>query len=337
MANDSHVKELLKGVESWNAWRRANPNIIPDLRSIDLRLQAIRNTPLVDFNPNVGREFVNLDEINLRKANLHGANFQVVRLHRANFREAQLEGATFQDSHLLKANFQGANLVAANFQRAILVGADFMCANLSDANFQEAGLTDSFLQNAKLVRARFQGATLWRANFWNADLRSANFGDADINGIRFNRDSLQRDFRGIRAATAFGSQTFKSFAQDQEYIEELYDSGWGGWLAFWIWYYSSNCGRSLVRWAAWAVVLAVSFGAFYYWLGTTHIKPDPPLPFSFITMIYYSVVTFTTLGFGDVKPQTELAAVIVMFEVIIGYVMLGGLISILANKLARRA
>ncbi len=46
---------------------------------------------------------------------------------------------------------------------------------------------------------------------------------------------------------------------------------------------------------------------------------------------------FTTLGFGDVKPQTELAAIIVMFEVIIGYVMLGGLVSILATKLARRA
>jgi hypothetical protein len=75
----------------------------------------------------------------------------------------------------------------------------------------------------------------------------------------------------------------------------------------------------------------------YYWMGAGHIKPDPPLPFSLVTMIYYSVVTFTTLGFGDVKPQTELAAVIVMLEVIIGYVMLGGLISILANKLARRA
>ncbi len=46
---------------------------------------------------------------------------------------------------------------------------------------------------------------------------------------------------------------------------------------------------------------------------------------------------FTTLGFGDVKPQTEVAAIIVMAEVITRYIMLGGLISILANKLARRS
>ena len=48
-------------------------------------------------------------------------------------------------------------------------------------------------------------------------------------------------------------------------------------------------------------------------------------------------MTFTTLGFGDVTPKTLLAEIIVGAEVFIGYIMLGGLISIFANKLARRA
>jgi hypothetical protein len=48
------------------------------------------------------------------------------------------------------------------------------------------------------------------------------------------------------------------------------------------------------------------------------------------------VVTFTTLGFGDIIPVTTKASWWVMAEVVTGYVMLGGLISILANKLARR-
>ena len=64
------------------------------------------------------------------------------------------------------------------------------------------------------------------------------------------------------------------------------------------------------------------------------IKPDPP--HNFCTMLYYSVVTFTTLGFGDVTPRTQPAEFWVALEVCIGYVMLGGLISIFANKLARR-
>jgi len=48
--------------------------------------------------------------------------------------------------------------------------------------------------------------------------------------------------------------------------------------------------------------------------------------------------TFTTLGFGDITPNIHSwrAQVIVTFEVVVGYVMLGGLISIFANILARR-
>ena len=52
---------------------------------------------------------------------------------------------------------------------------------------------------------------------------------------------------------------------------------------------------------------------------------------------YYSLVTLTTLGYGDVLPASRPAQVVAMFEVVIGYVMLGGLLSIVSNKMARRA
>ena len=51
----------------------------------------------------------------------------------------------------------------------------------------------------------------------------------------------------------------------------------------------------------------------------------------------YSVVTFTTLGFGDIGAVTNWARLAVGVEVVLGYVMLGGLISIFANKLALRS
>ena len=100
---------------------------------------------------------------------------------------------------------------------------------------------------------------------------------------------------------------------------------------------SSDCGRSFLRWGLWSVGIAALFGLIYFLMGPGHIKVDPPLPFSWVTMIYYSVVTFTTLGFGDIKRATETAAMVVMLEVILGYIMLGGLIAILANKVARRS
>ena len=75
-------------------------------------------------------------------------------------------------------------------------------------------------------------------------------------------------------------------------------------------------------------------------MGTTDLAfkvTDDTLPHTFSTYIYYSVVTFTTLGFGDIVPQTSKAAWWVMAEVILGYTRLGGLISIMATKLARRS
>ena len=51
---------------------------------------------------------------------------------------------------------------------------------------------------------------------------------------------------------------------------------------------------------------------------------------------YFSIVTFTTLGFGDVTANGLLGEMVVSLQVILGYLTLGLLISILANKVARR-
>jgi uncharacterized protein YjbI with pentapeptide repeats len=36
MANDEHVAMLKKGMDAWNAWRRYNPDIRPDLSEANL-------------------------------------------------------------------------------------------------------------------------------------------------------------------------------------------------------------------------------------------------------------------------------------------------------------
>jgi hypothetical protein len=66
------------------------------------------------------------------------------------------------------------------------------------------------------------------------------------------------------------------------------------------------------------------------------ITPASRVPTLF-TPYYFSIVTFTTLGFGDVTPLNLAGEIWLALEVILGYIMLGGLISILANKLARRS
>jgi uncharacterized protein YjbI with pentapeptide repeats len=327
VADPTHLAELLKGVESWNRWRAANPQLKhPDLTRADFTSDNVKATQVYCPNDKLGTD-VNLEKANLKGASLKEANFERVNLFGADLTGAWLKGAGFQKAKLHRANLQNSKLNDANFERASLEAANLQEANLVMANFQAADL----------VRADLQSANLLMANLNGANLRGANMEGSNVTNVRFFRGSRQRNFQGIRVATCYGNQIFKSFAQDQDYIETLRATGTWGEVKFWIWYIFADCGRSFLRWGLWSVGIAVLFGLVYFWMGPEHIKVDSPLPFSWLTMMYYSVVTFTTLGFGDIKPATETAAMVVMLEVILGYIMLGGLVAILANKVARRS
>ena len=58
---------------------------------------------------------------------------------------------------------------------------------------------------------------------------------------------------------------------------------------------------------------------------------------SWFSPFYYSIVTYSTLGFGDITPKHWVGEIIVVTEVVLGYVTLGLLLSILATKVARRS
>ncbi len=64
--------------------------------------------------------------------------------------------------------------------------------------------------------------------------------------------------------------------------------------------------------------------------------PTPGWP-GFRAGLYFSIVTLTNLGFGDIKAANDWGAFAVACLVILGYVMLGLLLSVLANKVAQRA
>jgi len=56
---------------------------------------------------------------------------------------------------------------------------------------------------------------------------------------------------------------------------------------------------------------------------------------SIFQYFYLSVVTFATLGFGDITPLCWQAQIPVVIEVIFGYVFLGLIITIIARRFGR--
>lgn len=199
-------------------------------------------------------------------------------------------------------------------------------------NLVGTDLTNRDLRGINLSAADLRGADMRGADLRRADLRGADLANTNVGNVRFNRWAR---YRGIKIDGCFGDARFKRLAQDQDFIEEFRRAWWRypGYLA---WLILADCGRSLPLWAAWSISTAVIFGLKFYSLGQESFELENLL-WSKSAMLYYSVVTFTTLGFGDITPQTQEAAWWVMGEVILGYIMLGGLITILATKLTRRS
>jgi len=386
VATQEHCDILATGVDAWNEWRSANPDVGPDLSGADLSgMDLASPTPLQDTGEGpVGemgiegkrglrvRRLIRSDEssvtgvrsagldlhstdlegANLSGADLTGATLKHATLRGANLTKATLSFARADDADFRDSSLEGADLTAcslmrckftdANLKTAKLSGADLSAANMASANLRQsvlasATLHSSFLQNADLREATLWGASLSKADLgWadlrGAELRSANLEDANVYAVRYNRWAR---YRGIRISSAYGSPRFVRFAQDQDFIEEFRSSKFR-YPLYLLWLIFADCGRSFTLWAAWSVLVALAFGFKYYSIGADAFDVEH-LAWGFGSTLYYSVVTFTTLGFGDVVPRTAEAAQWVTAEVVAGYLMLGGLISILATKLARRS
>src|SRR5260221_18839 len=107
MANDRHVAMLKKGVDAWHAWRRANPNICPDLSGANLHGWILRTVALSKAC------HVAAD---LRFAVLNGAVFTGAICYRITV----LSGARLVRARLGGVKLSGASVVEANLNRAIL-------------------------------------------------------------------------------------------------------------------------------------------------------------------------------------------------------------------------
>jgi uncharacterized protein YjbI with pentapeptide repeats len=362
----------------WQEWKSRHPLRVPDLRGVSFSGAGLEKANLTGAElegadlqgaslDGANLSGANLVGANLQRANLIGANLHSAFIGRARFDDADLNNADLAHSYLFETSFVQANLNEANLEsayiamaqmtgaylgRAALGNANLTGAALTDANLTSAKLTNTLLgkadlANTKLCEARLcdanlheaklQDADLHNADLRGADIRAANFSDADVAGVTYNR---RMKCMGARVSSSFGSERFKSFVQDQSYIEELLQTRQGR-AAYWIWLTVCDCGRSWYLLLVWTVAIIIGFSFIYEWLGlhgcikfTTDVQQLELT--SWYTYLYFSVTTFSTFGIGDLVPYNHTAAGWVLTEVLLGYAMLGALISVLATKMWRR-
>jgi uncharacterized protein YjbI with pentapeptide repeats len=295
-----------------------------------------------------------LSELDLSSLDLTGADLSCADLRGANLMLANLEGASLFEARLEETDLSAANLVGADLRHAIARKAGFGRANLSgatmsegdfrEASFVQARLDKVSAEGASFIRARLKQASLIEADLAYADLTHAELEDVDWTEASLRRADLRhsslRGARGygsadwigadLREADFNGAYLLRREAIDQNYLDEFRRQSSSAALVFQIWKLTSDCGRSITRWGLWTAFIAVFFAGIYAYLPIAYSYDTPLAP------LYFSVVTLTTLGYGDALPTTLLGQGVVMCQVVVGYVMLGGLLSIFSGKMATR-
>ncbi len=309
--------------------------------------------------------------LDLSLLRLNGMDFSGLDLTGADLSGSDLSGAQLAKTRMMRCRLRGANLTGADLSGAELAGSDLSdcClegvraegtgfgmtsmqrvrlfgAEMDHATFSKSDLSDSDLRCAKLRQARLHESDLTRVDLSQADLSGANLEGADVQGADF-KDAIfcAARFSGlihyesahwigvdIRDIHFTGAYMMRRFVLDQNFLEEFRTRGRLALLTYHVWWLTSDCGRSLCRWSLWTSALVLLFAWLYTLVGIDY-GAHP----TFLSPLYYSVVTLTTLGYGDVVPKTAAAQILAMLQVITGYVMLGGLLSIFSNRMARRA
>ena len=96
--------------------------------------------------------------------------------------------------------------------------------------------------------------------------------------------------------------------------------------------------RDLAEFAVFFINLVIAFTVINVSLNTIHNSLGLPLAFNLgngmnalFNGVYYSIITMTTVGYGDIYPQNTLARIIVSMECLTSYILLGIMIGIICR------
>jgi uncharacterized protein YjbI with pentapeptide repeats len=308
-----------------------------DLRGIPLLNQDLSDLDLSGYD---------LSYANLNQSNLTGTVFGHSKFHEASLEQAILDECEFIGSDLSYAGLNECSAKRCGFGGADLSHASMINADLSDATLSRsrlvhADLRASNLENARLSEADLSWAIFTRAKLSKSDLKHSNvnktsFELADMQGTRLlgikNFKKAKWIGADIRGLDLRGAYLVRRYIADENYLHEFQAGSRFHRAVYLLWWVSSDCGRSLLRWFVLMLCATLAFAAIY-----TQLDIDYGEHVTFFSPIYFSFVTLTTLGYGDAVPASLAAQIFVTLQAVTGYMGLGGLLSILGNKMARRA
>ena len=263
---------------------------------------------------------------------LIGANFTGANVRGADFRDADMTLATLTDVSAISADFTGANL-----EGAIFTNADMRLATLMDTRLHEAVLTDMHIGG---------GTEIGDTTVYDRDNAPSDL----TNGQPLEAASwVYRQLQELYQENALPQLARRSYFLEKDARRRLawkrsnYARAAKRELSRWVMRYGDSPYRVLVTSLVVIVLFALVFpltGGIQEIQGERVITysienpEDTPSWWFFRVLaksLYFSVVTFATLGYGDIQPIGLGARLLAGFESLLGALLAALLVFVLAR------
>ncbi|HEY3443606.1 MAG TPA: pentapeptide repeat-containing protein [Paludibaculum sp.] len=160
MSHPEHVRLFTAGTDIWNDWRRANPQIAPDLCGTMLTTGAT------------------YEKVNFSGVNLSYCNFSRCHIRSCDFTRAKLIWASFDGAKIVTSNFAEADLTNAECVNAYVLECDLSHSKLDRVNFTLATIHRSVLNSAEVLNANLD-----HCRFVQVDVEGAVFRACHVHGV----------------------------------------------------------------------------------------------------------------------------------------------------------
>lgn len=279
---------------------------------------------------------IKLASANLEKAYFGGTNLKNALLRGSILKGAYLRGTILENATLHKSCLQGADMTGANLQNAKLwssnlQGADLKRSNLRDAEFNEK----TVLHNVNLFQCRFDNSTLKYA-YEQLDKK-----------VIHEREQRHSEAKNIYAVLKnyFRQEGIYDISGEYYYREKLMeakcnwkDKKYFKWISNMFLNLVAGYGERPLRVLIWWVGIILGYAFIYYFYNGISIRIANNINSynpKFLEALYFSVVTFTTLGFGDLAPKPGFFQLFASFEALLGAIFMAMFIFVFARKMIR--
>jgi uncharacterized protein YjbI with pentapeptide repeats len=264
------------------------------------------------------------------------------------------------------ADLRGCSLTEIKLYDKTLKNGCFNYCDFSNSKWQQVYIENCNFVFTSFFGARLAGIRLIKDVVWS----ECDFSNAFLNAIDFSKDSnriscnwkfteLQYFYLMKYCALAFRGRFFMAdnkkhsvfwmvrlpeedlFDSANEYIEwfegthlklqQMSKSSFTRKLATFIVMLITMNWRSIRVFSSWMLLLVSIFALIYVSFGL--LSSGGNTVKSLLDAFYFSVITFTTLGYGDILPTGVVGKLVVITEVISGYIFLGLLLTILSRKI----